>query len=155
SVISRGSRFIAAPALNRARPDCAAPPPVLRRWPGAPPLPSREGVRLPLRMGGEPRARLAFDRLQGGRPARRPLIRGGRRPMARVPYFDPRRARGRSARLYARLPPDKVLLMLGHLGETMEGVVRLGDQLLNRSGLDPLLREIAMLRVAALSGRAS
>ena len=75
--------------------------------------------------------------------------------MPRVPYFDPRTARGRSARLYARLPPDGVLLMLGHLGETMEGVVRLGDQLLNRSGLDPVLREIAVLRVATLSGRAS
>lgn len=75
--------------------------------------------------------------------------------MPRVPYFDPRAARGRSARLYARLPPDGVLLMLGHLGETMEGVIRLGDQLLNRSGLDPVLREVAMLRVATLSGSAS
>lgn len=75
--------------------------------------------------------------------------------MARVPYFDPRAARGRSARLYARLPEDKVLLMLGHLGETMEGVVRLGDQLLNRSGLDPVLREIAVLRVAMLCGGSS
>jgi len=72
--------------------------------------------------------------------------------MARIPYFDTTKATGRAAAAYERLPPLNIFRMLGHSGELVDGFTKLGTQILNFSSLDPVLREIAILRVGALSG---
>ncbi len=72
--------------------------------------------------------------------------------MARIPYFDPAMAVGRAAAAYEKLPPLNIFRMMGHAGELIDGLTRLGTQILNFTSLDPILREIAILRVGALSG---
>ncbi|HEY5106394.1 MAG TPA: carboxymuconolactone decarboxylase family protein [Caulobacteraceae bacterium] len=72
--------------------------------------------------------------------------------MARIPYFDTTKATGRAAAAYARLPPLNIFRMLGHSGEMVDGFTKLGTQILNFSSLDPILREIAIIRVGVLSG---
>ncbi|HUZ12169.1 MAG TPA: carboxymuconolactone decarboxylase family protein [Caulobacteraceae bacterium] len=71
--------------------------------------------------------------------------------MARAPYFDRSQATGRAARAYERLPRLNIFAMLGHSGELIDGFTRLGTQILNFSSLDPVLREIAIIRVGVLS----
>jgi 4-carboxymuconolactone decarboxylase len=74
--------------------------------------------------------------------------------MARIPYFDPARAEGRAKAQYAKLPALNVFRMMGHAGEMLDGVVRLGSQITTFSELDPVLREIAIIRVGVLSAAA-
>jgi len=71
--------------------------------------------------------------------------------MARIPYFDTKLATGRAAAAYAKLPPLNIFAMMGHSGELIDGFTRLGTQILNFTSLDPILREIAIIRVGALS----
>lgn len=71
--------------------------------------------------------------------------------MARIPYFDPADATGRAKEWYGRLPPLNIFRMMGHSGEMLDGFVRLGNQILAFSSLDPILREIAIVRVGVLS----
>ena len=71
--------------------------------------------------------------------------------MARIPYFDPAQARGRARDWYGKLPPLNIFRMMGHSGEMLDGFVRLGNQILMFSALDPVLREIAIVRVGVLS----
>jgi alkylhydroperoxidase family enzyme len=72
--------------------------------------------------------------------------------MARIPYFDPADATGRAKEWYAKLPPLNIFRMLGHSDELLDGFVRLGNQILTHTALDPVLREIAIVRVGVLSG---
>jgi 4-carboxymuconolactone decarboxylase len=72
--------------------------------------------------------------------------------MARIPYFDPATATGRSAEIYAKLPPLNVFRMLGHSGDLLPAFVMMGNQLLMHGELDPCLREIAIVRVGLLCG---
>jgi 4-carboxymuconolactone decarboxylase len=74
--------------------------------------------------------------------------------MARIPYFDTTQATGRAAALYAKLPSLNVFRMLGHGGDLISGFTNLGNHLLAKSTLDPVLREIAIVRVGVLSGAA-
>jgi alkylhydroperoxidase family enzyme len=71
--------------------------------------------------------------------------------MARIPYFDPSQATGRAANAYAKLPALNIFRMLGHSGDLLEGFSRFGTHLLNFTSLDPVLREIAIVRVGVLS----
>lgn len=71
--------------------------------------------------------------------------------MARIPYFDKSQAQGRATEWYGRLPPLNIFRMMGHSGEMLDGFVRLGNQILAFSALDPVLREIAIVRVGVLS----
>jgi 4-carboxymuconolactone decarboxylase len=71
--------------------------------------------------------------------------------MARIPYFDPAQAQGRAKDWYGKLPPLNIFRMLGHSGELLDGFVTLGNQILAYSKLDPVLREIAIVRVGVLS----
>ena len=71
--------------------------------------------------------------------------------MARIPYFDPANATGRAKEWYGKLPPLNIFRMMGHSGEMLDGFVRLGNQILMFSALDPVLREIAIVRVGVLS----
>lgn len=71
--------------------------------------------------------------------------------MARIPYFDIGKAEGRAQRLYEKLPPLNIFRMLGHAGDLIDGFVRFGNQILAHTKLDPILREIAIIRVGVLS----
>jgi alkylhydroperoxidase family enzyme len=71
--------------------------------------------------------------------------------MARIPYYDPAQATGRAANAYASLPNLNIFRMLGHSGDLLEGFSRFGGLLLNKTTLDPILREIAIVRVGVLS----
>ncbi len=71
--------------------------------------------------------------------------------MARIPYFDPSQATGRAADAYAKLPALNIFRMMGHSGDLLASFSRFGGLLLNRTELDPVLREIAILRVGVLS----
>jgi alkylhydroperoxidase family enzyme len=71
--------------------------------------------------------------------------------VARIPYFDTTTATGRAARAYEKLPPLNIFRMLGHSGELVDGFTKLGTQILNFTSLDPILREIAIIRVGVLS----
>jgi 4-carboxymuconolactone decarboxylase len=71
--------------------------------------------------------------------------------MARIAYFDPAQATGRAARAFEKLPPLNIFRMMGHAGELVDGFTKLGTQILNFTSLDPILREIAIIRVGVLS----
>ncbi len=71
--------------------------------------------------------------------------------MARIPYFDITQATGRAAKAYAKLPALNIFRMLGHSGQLVDGFTKLGTQILNFSSVDPVLREIAIVRVGVLS----
>ena len=70
--------------------------------------------------------------------------------MARIPYFDPAQATGRAAKAYEKLPPLNIFRMMGHSGSLLDGFTKLGGQILNFTSLDPVLREIAIVRVGSL-----
>ncbi len=71
--------------------------------------------------------------------------------MARIPYFDLSKAEGRAKKAFEKLPPLNIFRMMGHAGDLVEGFTRLGNQLLYFSKIDPVLREIAIIRVGVLS----
>jgi 4-carboxymuconolactone decarboxylase len=72
--------------------------------------------------------------------------------MARVPYPDPATLDPNTAAFLERLPPLNVFRMMAHSEGLLAVFTRLGNHLLFKSELDPVLREIAILRVGALSG---
>ena len=71
--------------------------------------------------------------------------------MARIPYFDLSTATGRAAATLEKLPALNIFRMMGHAGDLIEGFSRMGGQILNKTSLDPVLREIAIVRVGVLS----
>ena len=72
--------------------------------------------------------------------------------MARIPYPDPATLTPDTQAYLAKLPPINIFRMLAG-GETLlPAFVRFGNHLLFKSALDPVLREIAIVRVGALSG---
>lgn len=74
--------------------------------------------------------------------------------MARIAYFNPAMATGRARAAYAKLPDLNIFRMLGHVGDLLDGYYRFGNQLLAYTSLDPVLRELAILRVGHRSGSA-
>lgn len=70
--------------------------------------------------------------------------------MARIPYFDPADATGRAAEAYKKLPPLNIFRMLGHSGDMLDAFTKFGNAILMYSDLDPILREIAIVRVGVL-----
>lgn len=71
--------------------------------------------------------------------------------MARIPYFDPSNATGRLKDAIEKLPNLNIFRMMGHSGDMLAKFTGLGNQILGRSDLDPILREIAIVRVGVLS----
>ncbi len=72
--------------------------------------------------------------------------------MARIPYPDSAALTPGAAETLAKLPPLNVFRMMGHAGDMVTGFARFGNYLLGRTKLDPVLREIAIVRVGILSG---
>jgi 4-carboxymuconolactone decarboxylase len=71
--------------------------------------------------------------------------------MARVPYPHAATLSPETRELLGRLPPLNVFRMLAGGEGLLRAFSRFGDHLLNRTALDPVLREIAILRVGVLS----
>jgi len=72
--------------------------------------------------------------------------------MARIPYFDPAEATGRAKETYKKLPNLNIFRMLGHSGEMLDSFIKLGNSILVHGDLDPVLREIAIVRTGILRG---
>lgn len=72
--------------------------------------------------------------------------------MARIPYFDLDQASPTIREMVASRPPLNIYRMVAHGGPSAEGFLALGNAILRRSELDPVLRELVILRVGALCG---
>jgi alkylhydroperoxidase family enzyme len=73
--------------------------------------------------------------------------------MARLPYVDPATASEPVREVFEKLPVHLNVFKLMALAETcFRPLLRLGTAILGRQKLSPKLRELAILRVAALSG---
>jgi alkylhydroperoxidase family enzyme len=72
--------------------------------------------------------------------------------MARVPYPDPQTLSPDAQAVLGKLPPLNIFRMLAGGDGLLRAFVRFGDHLLNKASLDPVLREIAIVRVGVLSG---
>jgi 4-carboxymuconolactone decarboxylase len=72
--------------------------------------------------------------------------------MARVPYPDPTTLSPDTQALLGKLPPLNIFRMLAGGDELLRAFARFGNHLLSKASLDPVLREIAIVRVGVLSG---
>ena len=72
--------------------------------------------------------------------------------MARIPYPDPSVLSADTQAYLAKLPPINIFRMLAAGESLLPAFVRFGNHLLYKTALDPVLREIAIVRVGALSG---
>lgn len=72
--------------------------------------------------------------------------------MPRIPYYDVDSATGKHAEFLGKLKPHiNIYRMLANSEAGLKGFVRMGNALLFRCELDPVLRELAILRVGRLS----
>jgi 4-carboxymuconolactone decarboxylase len=71
--------------------------------------------------------------------------------MARVPYPDRTTLSPDTQELLGKLPPLNIFRMMAGGEGLLAAFVRLGNHLLAKSKLDPVLREIAIIRVGVLS----
>jgi alkylhydroperoxidase family enzyme len=91
--------------------------------------------------------------------AARARIRGaqpdttGRIPkMARLPYVDLEQTTEEVRTLLERLAPLRIYRMVAHAESAFRPFLRLGNAILAKQELSPRLRELAILRIASLSG---
>jgi 4-carboxymuconolactone decarboxylase len=71
--------------------------------------------------------------------------------MARIPYPDPTDLSDETAEFLRRLPGLNIFRMLAGADGLLQAFSRFGNHLLYRTELDPVLRELAILRVGVLS----
>jgi 4-carboxymuconolactone decarboxylase len=69
--------------------------------------------------------------------------------MARLPYVDPANAPDRVREALEAIPPLNIFRMLAHAETAAAPYLRFGGAILSRLELDPRLRELAILQVAA------
>ncbi len=74
--------------------------------------------------------------------------------MTKIPHLTIDDAPEGSKRLLSKLPSLNVFSVLAHSPAALDGFVRMGSNLLYKGSLDPVLRELVILRVAHLSGAA-
>lgn len=71
--------------------------------------------------------------------------------MARVPYPDPAELSPDTQAFLAKLPPMNIFRMMAGGEGLLASFTRFGNHLLYKTELDPVLREIAIVRVGVLS----
>jgi 4-carboxymuconolactone decarboxylase len=86
---------------------------------------------------------------ESGAPAGAPSAGRLRPPVARIPYPDPASSPEPVAEALAALPPLNIFRMLAHAETAFRPFLRFGGTILGRLELDPKLRELAILQVAA------
>lgn len=72
--------------------------------------------------------------------------------MSRIPYPDPKDVPAHVQALLDARPPRNVFRMLSHAPALMPGLMELTGAVLYRSKLEPVLRELVILRVGHLTG---
>lgn len=72
--------------------------------------------------------------------------------MARIPYPDPATQTEDTRQRLERLGSLNITRMISHSEGALQGYSRLGTFLLRKGRLDPILREIAILRIGQLCG---
>lgn len=71
--------------------------------------------------------------------------------MARLPYLDPTQAEPRVAEVLGKAPDLRVFRMVSNAQRAFPAWMRFGGALLDAKEFDPLLREFAITRVAAMT----
>jgi alkylhydroperoxidase family enzyme len=71
--------------------------------------------------------------------------------MTRLPYPDPTTLSSETQEFLGKLPPLNIFRMMAGGEGLLRAFVQLGNHLLYKSKLDPILREIAIIRVGVLS----
>ena len=72
--------------------------------------------------------------------------------MPRIAYYDVDQSTGKHAEFLGKLKPHlNIYRMLANSEYGLKGFVRMGNALLHRCELDPILRELAIVRVGRLS----
>jgi 4-carboxymuconolactone decarboxylase len=71
--------------------------------------------------------------------------------MARIPYVTEETIPQDAKETFAKLAPMNLFKMMAHSGKMLDRYIRLGNFILTKSKLDPVLREIAILRVGYIS----
>lgn len=71
--------------------------------------------------------------------------------MARIDYVTDETIPDTAKDTFAKLAPLNIFRMMAHSGKILGYYTRLGGGILNKSKLDPVLREIAILRVGYIS----
>lgn len=72
--------------------------------------------------------------------------------MTNIPYPATDDLDDKTADLIAALPQLNLIKIMAHAPPNLESVVRLSDSVLNRGVLDPVLRQVAVIRLAAVVG---
>lgn len=71
--------------------------------------------------------------------------------MARIPYVTDETLPEEAREIFEKLAPLNLFRMMAHSGGMLEKYIRLGNYFLRQGKLDPVIREIAILRVGYLS----
>ncbi|MEQ1865884.1 MAG: carboxymuconolactone decarboxylase family protein [Micropepsaceae bacterium] len=71
--------------------------------------------------------------------------------MARVPYPDPTKLTPETRETLGKMPPLNIFRMMAGGEGLLKAFTRMGNHLLFKSKLDPILREIAIIRAGVLS----
>lgn len=71
--------------------------------------------------------------------------------MARVPYPDPKTLSADTQAVLAKMPPLNIFRMMAGGEGLLQAFTRMGNYLLFKSKLNPILREIAIIRAGVLS----
>ena len=71
--------------------------------------------------------------------------------MARLPYLDPDEAEPRVAELLGKAPDLRIFRMVANAHRAFPGWLRFGGAMLDPDEFDPLLREFAITRAAAMT----
>ena len=71
--------------------------------------------------------------------------------MARIPYPDPATLSAETREMLEKLPPFNIFRMMAGGEGLLRAFTRMGNYLLAKSKLDPVLREIAIIRTGVLS----
>lgn len=71
--------------------------------------------------------------------------------MARVPYPDPTKLSAETQEVFGKMPPLNIFRMMAGGEGLLRAFTRMGNHLLFKSKLNPILREIAIIRAGVLS----
>lgn len=71
--------------------------------------------------------------------------------MARIPYLEPGEAGPKASAELEKLAPLNIFRAMAHADQVLGPFIRFGNAFLFKGALDPVLREIAILRVGHLS----
>lgn len=72
--------------------------------------------------------------------------------MAKVPYPDVATLEPRVQMMVAAAAPLNLIKVMAHAQGNVESVLRLSDAVLNRGELDPILRQVALIRLCVVMG---